>query len=65
MRIGVIFLGGFLWHGQNYTRNGVVKFQVDWRLFGACNDRLYKGLGFKYRSKGYFVIIFEIAGAWL
>ena len=39
----------------------MVKFRGNWRIFGACNDRLKKGLGAEQRFKG--LITFETAGA--
>ena len=59
MEIELIFLGDFLMHDQSYARKGVVKFQVDRRLFGARNDRLQKGLGVEKGVRDLFVIISE------
>jgi len=41
----------------------VVKFGGNWRVFGACNDRLKRGLGAEQRFKGLFAITFETTGA--
>ena len=42
---------------RNTTGKGVVKFGGNWRIFGACNDRLKRGFRAKRGSGGLFVII--------